>query len=132
MKWLAVIALILGTFVLGGCSLFPNVTTYTGPAAVEITDQSAYFTDLETCIAEVKVLPQHFDLSHLAAGAVSGAANGLPAITVNPIVPVLTAAGGIASAAFDDLNVLGVQGRERVNRCMEHKGETSGKYNVVD
>jgi len=125
-------AIIVAPLALSGCALMPNVANYPGPAAVEITDRAAYKADLATCIAEVKLLPEHFDLQHLGAGAVSGAANGLPGVTLNPLVPVLTAAGGMASAGFDDLNVLGIQAKSRVNKCMTAHGLKSGAYVIVD
>lgn len=96
-------------FFLAGCAAY--VPQLIGPPA----DPAQYAKDWTLCQAAAQAYKPSLGLPSVAYGAISGGAQNAAGAALNPLVPVLGAAGGGMAALSNGLDVMG-QVRENVAR----------------
>ena len=101
-----------------GCSMLEQ--TYT-PEPLEITDAKQYASDVSFCQAAAAKTKAHLDIASIASGAGTGAAQNAVGAAVNPVVPVIGAAGGAGSALVSGLDVLGHAKANVARHCVIDK-----------
>src|SRR5580692_4439048 len=82
--------------ILTGCV---SVSTYQ-PYITDVTDPAALASDKAACLSYAKAYKPPTDLGSYAAAAGVGGGNNLAGAAINPLVPALGAAGGVAVAAM--------------------------------
>ena len=114
--------------IVGGCA---SVDSYS-PYVVDISQPDVLIVDEKQCLAAADAYTAPLNLNAVASGAAQGAANNASGAALNPLVPVLGAAGGATSALLSGLGVLNNDQRRVFLLCLSHRGERSHAYNVVD
>lgn len=115
-------------FLLAGCA---SVKDYL-PYVEDVANPSELFKDEVECNRYAVAYKTPFDLEAIATGAAQGGANNASGAAINPLVPLLGAAGGATSAALSQLGILNNDQRRVFLKCLEHRGERSHAYNVMD
>lgn len=113
---------------LAGCSSVASYAPYVG----DVVDPAALAADEKDCLVLALAYATPVDLSAIGAAAAKGAANNATGAAVNPLVPVLGAAGAATSTALSQLGILNDDQRKVFLRCLEHRGERSRAYDVID
>lgn len=111
MRWTPILACL----VLAGC-----VSEYE-PYAVEIAKPDQYASDLKACQAYAAAYKPKFDAPGLAESAGEGAAGNAVGAAVNPLVPVIGAAGAVAQTLLSDLGLSQSDRKRIAARCMHEK-----------
>lgn len=91
------------------------------PQPIEVTDGVKYQADLVACSAAAAAYKPKLDLGSVAAGAGTGAAQNVVGAAVNPVVPVIGAAGGAGSALVTGLDVMGHARANVARHCLIDK-----------
>lgn len=130
--------MIASALLLGACS---SIDAYKGPIAIPNTPERAptlalgaaalseYQRNLHWCIAEVKLLPQHWNAKGIAidvlTGAVQGFVEGAPTYAVSrDLVPAEITAGAegaynLATGVSNNLQFFSTERIGWVNECMQ-------------
>ena len=114
---------------LASCATNPSQPA---PYVIDITDQSALDQDKIDCEGAALGYKAPLSATQIGASAAKGAANNAAGAAVNPLVPVLGAAGAATSTTLDELGVLNTKQRRVYLLCLAHRGAKSGAYNVID
>ena len=123
-------AVALSAIFLAGCSTVQTLEPYA--PAHEIADQARYKSDEDTCRGYA--LAYHKGLSPTAIGsqAIQGAGQNLAGAAVNPLVPVIGAAG---SGGAELANELGLTDTAQVKvfvTCLKVKTQKDGSALVLE
>lgn len=98
--------------VVAGCSVYV-------PQPIEISDQKQYAADWNKCQSAATAYKPSLSLGDVASATVSGGASNAAGAVINPLVPVIGAAGGATSSLASGFNLMG-QARKNVARhCLE-------------
>ncbi|WP_298800081.1 hypothetical protein [uncultured Devosia sp.] len=96
---------------------------------IEITDRDQFQADLNECAQAAASYQPHVSATAVALGAVGGGVNNLVGGVVNPLVPVIGAAGGAGAALAQGLGVMSQSKRNVAKHCMQDK--TSRDHSAV-
>jgi hypothetical protein len=102
------------------------------PYVTDVADPRQLIKDEGECLSAAKGYTESFDLANVGTQALSGAAGNAAGAAVDPLVPVLGAAGGASQALLGSVGLLGDKQRRSFLKCLEHRGERSHAYNVID
>lgn len=102
------------------------------PYVQDIVQPAELIKDEIACRDYALAYATPIDLSAIFTSAAQGGANNASGAAINPLVPVLGAAGGATSAALSQLGILNNDQKRIFLRCLEHRGERSRAYNVMD
>lgn len=116
------------TIILSGCGFASGYTPY----IQDITDQTVLARDEVACRDYALAYHTPVDLNSILTGAAQGGARNVASAAINPIIPVLGAAGGATSEILSQLGVLNNDQLRVFLRCLEHRGERSRAYSVMD
>lgn len=111
-----------------GCSTVADYRPFVG----DVVDPAALRRDEGECLVMAKSYSAPLSLGGIGTAAVEGGGNNLAGAAVNPLVPVLGAAGGASAALFAGLDLLSAGQRRVFLRCLDHRGERSHAYSVID
>lgn len=123
-KFLAICA----ALALAGCA---GLSSYK-PFVIDITDAGALTKDQNDCLAIAQTYRSPISIGSIGTAAVEGGGNNLAGGALNPLVPALGAAGGASAELLKDIDLLGSQQRRVFLLCLDHRGERSHAYSVVD
>lgn len=116
---------------LAGCGSVATYQPYVGD--VDPNGGAAALTaDEASCLKPALAYVHPLDPGEIASAAAQGGARNASGAALNPLVPVLGAAGGATSELFSELGILNDDQRKVFLRCLDHRGERSGKYSVMD
>lgn len=88
------------------------------PQPLEIINHRQYIIDALFCQKAAAAYRSRLDVSSVAYDAISGGAKDASGAAINPLVPVLGAAGGATSALADGLGVLGRARQQVAKHCL--------------
>lgn len=115
-------------FILSGCGFASGYQPY----IQDITDHAALAEDEIACRDYALAYHTPIDLNSILTSAAQGGARNASGAALNPLVPILGAAGGATSEVLSQLGVLNNDQLRVFLRCLEHRGERSHAYNVMD
>lgn len=118
----------LAVVVLVGCASPIELAPY----IQDITDPVALARDKKECGNFALAFHEPLSASRIGTSAAKGAASNAAGAAVSPFVPVLGAAGGALTTTLDEIGVLNGKQRRVYLRCLDHRGERSHAYMVVD
>lgn len=121
----AVVGLVL---LLSGCGFAAGYQPY----VQDIIDPAALASDELACRDYALAYQTPLNLNSILTGAAQGGTKNVASAAINPIIPVLGAVGGGTSELLSQLGVLNDDQRRVFLRCLEHRGERSRAYNVMD
>ena len=122
------ILLALPVILLAGCN---TVASYQ-PYITDIKDPGRLAADKVDCLGRAQGYTTPMSASAIGTASAQGAAGNLAGAAINPLVPVLGAAGGAGSELFKQLGVLNNDQRRVLLLCLAHRGLRSGAYDVLD
>jgi hypothetical protein len=114
--------------ILAGCA---GVQSYT-PLVVDVTDQAALDRDTLSCRKVALAWSAPFDLGGIGSAGVEGVAKNAAGAALNIWTPVLGGLGGAGSEALQDLGLSNDAQIRIFLHCLDHKGQQSHSYNVID
>lgn len=113
---------------LSGCA---DVSAYQ-PYITDVTDPAALSTDKADCLVRAQAYKPPTDLGSLATAAATGAGSNLAEGAINPLVPALGAAGGVAVAGMKSVGLNGADKIRVYLRCLSNRSLRSGAYAMLD
>jgi hypothetical protein len=119
-------------FAIALITLLSGCATPFAPYAIDVRDQSAYDADLAACRVAAAHYPRGFAFGDTITATVEGAGNNLAEAAVDPLIPVLGAAGAGGATVWDSVDPFRTLDKKIVTLCMEKKGERSGQYMVLE
>lgn len=122
--------LVFIAFALGiaGCAPFSGYEPY----VKDVVSPSVFAHDEGDCLKYAQGYSEKFNAASIGTAAAKGAASNAVGAVVNPWVPVLGAAGSASVALLDSVGVLTDKQRIVFLKCLDHRGERSRAYMVID
>ena len=111
-----------------GCSTLDGYQ----PFVADVSQPSVLLADESHCLRIAQSYSAPLSIGTIGTAAVEGAGNNLAGAALNPLVPVLGAAGGASSALFTDLDLLSTGQRRVFLRCLDKRSELTHAYVVLD
>lgn len=106
------------------CSFTVGCMTPTAaPFAPEVYNQTQYDADLVQCAKDLGVYHPKFNAAEVGQSAAQGAASNATGAAVNPLVPILGAAGAATAQALKGIDALNAQKRAVFLECIKQKTE---------
>lgn len=121
-------AALFAAIFLSGCA---SVADYR-PYVVDVVDPATLARDERECLAAAEAYSAPLSIGAIANGAAQGASNNASGAALNPLVPVLGAAGGATSVLLSEIGLLNNDQRRVFLLCLSHRGERSRAYDVID
>lgn len=122
--------LMASALALAGCAV-PLVAT-PGSDVTEITDNAALMADESVCQSYALAYRKGFSVTDVASAAAIGGLQNAPAAAVNPLVPVIGAAGGAGTAVVSWLDLIGANRACVFWTCLREKSRVSRAYLVLE
>lgn len=122
-------------FVVAGCAqtLLPQLPASPSEIYIrEIKDQPALDADFAACRTYAGDFKTGVSLSKITEGTIKGGAGNAAGAAVNPLVPLLGAAGGGLTELVNGLDILTTTQRHILIDCLEKKSARSGAYLVLE
>lgn len=98
---------------------------------VDIKDARVLAKDKAECEVHARNYREPLDITSIGSAAVQGAGKNAAGAIVNPLVPVIGAAGAAGSQTLDSLNILSSKQLSVYRKCLEHRGLRSGAYDML-
>lgn len=98
------------------------------PQPIEITDATKYSADVQMCLAAAQNYQPQVDFGNIGAATITGAASNASMAVINPLVPVVGAASGLASSSATAFNLMGQAKRNVAKHCVleaTHRDESA-------
>lgn len=96
------------------------------PEPIEIVDQARYAADVAFCKDAGGKHKAKLNVANIAVSAAQGAGNNASGAILNPLAPVLGAAGGASNSLITGLDVMGHASANVVKHCLEEKTHRDG------
>lgn len=114
------------------CLLLAGCATAYVPVPIEVTDLQRYAADVDLCLAAARAYQPRASVGSVARGAIEGGSQNLSYAPINPLIPVLGAAGGAAGAGLIGFDITGQVRRNVARHCLEEKTRRDGSAIVAN
>lgn len=121
---------LLPLFLLAACAA-PSYAPYVGDVAAE-GGKEALAGDEAACLPQAQAYTDPLSVSSIASAGVQGVAKNAAGAAVSPLVPLAGGVGAAGSELLSEVGLLGDARRKVFLRCLEHRGERSRMYSVMD
>ena len=114
------------------CLLLAGCATAYQPVSLEVTDAAKNAADVDFCLAAARAYRPSMSAGGVAQGIIEGAGGAISYAPINPLIPVLGASGGAASAVSNGFDLTGQVRRNVAKHCIAEKTRRDGSAIVAN